>query len=177
MDAMVAFSIAAAGLIALAIGASYALRRLLVLEELPDLDRLNDSPQEKYAAMGRLFSAGDLEFLISQPGYSPQLEAGFRRKRAEVFGLYLRSMQKDFAAIHTAARMMAAQGVGGAELSGHLVRLPLVFKRTVLMARWHGFLYVQGWAVPEVSIAPAVDAMFRLRAQINLSAMASTPTA
>lgn len=177
MDGIAAYLIAGAGLVGLAVAVSYALRRLLVLEELPDLDRLNDSPQEKYAAMARLFSAADLEFLRSQPGYSRQLEASFRRKRAQVFGLYLRSMQKDFEAIHAAARMMAAHGVGGAELSGQLVRLPLIFKRTVLTARWHGFLYLHGWTVPAISIEPAVEAMFRLRAHVDLSAMASAPAA
>ncbi len=173
MDGIAAYLVAAVGLVTLAVGAAYALRRLWVLEDLPDLERLTDSPQEKYAPMGRLFSARDLEFLRSQPGYNAKLEADFRRRRAQVFVLYLRSMQRDFEAIHMAARMMAAHGVGGPELSGQLVKLPLLFKRTVLLARWQVFLYQRGWAVPSISLEPAVDAMFRLRAHIDLSAVAS----
>ncbi len=173
MDGIAAYLIAALGLVTVAAGVAYALKRLWVLEDLPDLARLQDSPPEKYAPMGRLFSRQDLEFLRSQPNYSVKREADFRRRRAEVFVLYLRSMQRDFEAIHVAARMMAAHGVGGPELSAQLVKLPLLFKRTVLLARWQVFLYQRGWAVPSISLEPAVDAMFRLRAHIDLSAVAA----
>jgi hypothetical protein len=157
----------------LAVCAALALHRIWNFDELPDLSRLNDSPEEKYVAMGRLFSTRDLEFLRSQPGYTPQLEAGFRRRRAQVFRQYLHSMQCDFAAIHAAARMMAAQGLASPGLSGRLVQLPLVFRRTVWSARWQVFLYEHGWSAPAFSLQPAVDAMFKLRAEIDLAAVAS----
>ena len=170
MEGITAYLLAAIALLAVAAGVAFALKRLWSLDELPDLSRLEDSPEEKYAAMGRLFSGRDIAFLRTQPGYSGQLEKSFRRRRAEVFRMYLRSMQGDFTAIHSAARAMAAQGMGGTELSGQLVHLPLVFKRTVFVARWHAFLYEHALAVPAVSLEPAVNAMFRLRRHLALTA-------
>ena len=82
-------------------------------------------------------------------------------------------MQQDFHAIHSAARLMAAQGLGGPELSGQLVTLRLQFHRTVLVARVQVFLYSKGWAAPSIAIRPAVEAMFQLRGHIDLSAVAS----
>jgi hypothetical protein len=173
MDGIAAYLFAALVLLGVAGCATLALRRMWSLEGLPDMSRLDDSPEQKYAAMSRLFSQRDLEFLRSQTGYTPQLEADFRRRRAEVFRLYLRSMQRDFDAIHAAARLMAARGLGGPELSGRLVELPVIFRRTVLKARWQVFLYERGWAMPTMSIAPAVEAMFKLRGHIDLAAVAS----
>lgn len=173
MDGIGAYFLATIILLGVAACATLALRRMWSLDSLPDLGRLNDAPEDKYAPMGRLFSQRDLEFLRKQPGYTPQLEAGFRRRRAEVFRLYLRSMQRDFEAIHTAARMMAAQGLGGPELSGRLVELPILFRRTMLKARWQVFLFERGWSSPTVSISPAVEAMFKLRGHIDLAAVAS----
>ena len=173
MDGIVAYIFAAAALLGVAATAAIALKRMWRLEEFPDLNRLNDSPEEKYAGMGRLFSARDLEFLRAQPGFTPQMETVFRRKRAEVFQAYLRSMQRDFEAIHAAARLMAAQGLGGPELSAELLKLPLQFKRTVVVARWQVFLYSHGWATPSISLSPAVEAMFQLRGRVDLAAVAS----
>ena len=54
-----------------------------------------------------------------------------------------------------------------------LLELPLVFRRTVWNARWQVFLFERGWSVPAISLQPAVDAMFKLRAHIDLAAVAS----
>ena len=173
MDGIAAYLFAMAVLLGVAACAAFALRRMWTLDGIPDLTRLADSPEEKYASMSRLFSARDLQFLRAQPGYTAQIEADFRRRRADVFHLYLRAMQRDFEAIHAAARMMAAHGLGGPELSGRLVELPLLFRRTVMMARWQVFLYRNGWAAPSISLSPAVEAMFQLRGHVDLGAMAS----
>jgi hypothetical protein len=173
MDGMTSYLLGSFILLAVAGGVAFALKRLWSLDGLPDLARLQDSPEVKYAMMGRLLSSRDIEFLRSENGYTEQIEAQFRKQRADVFKLYLESMQRDFDAIHAAARMMAAHGIGGAELSGQLVQLPLTFKRTVWAARWQMFVYRQGWATPSVTVQPAVEAMFRLRNHIDLSAAAA----
>jgi hypothetical protein len=173
MDGISAYIFATVILLGVAACATLALRRMWSLDGLPDLSRLSESPEVKYAAMGRLFSTRDLDFLRSQPGYTPHLESEFRRKRAEVFRLYLRSMQHDFEAIHVAARMMAAQGLGGPELSARLLELPFQFKKTVWMARWQVFLFEHGWSAPTITIRPAVEAMFQLRGHVDLAAVAS----
>ena len=108
MDGNPAYLLAAVTLLGVAATVAIALRRMWKLDEAPDLSLLDDSPEEKYAALGRLFSKRDLEFLRQQPGYTARLEADFRRKRAQVFRMYLHSMQRDFRAIHSAARLMAA---------------------------------------------------------------------
>jgi len=173
MDGIAAYLFATVVLLGVAACAALALKRMWSLDGLPDLSRLDNSPEEKYASMSRLFSLCDIEFLRSQPGYTLQLEADFRRRRADVFHLYLRSMQRDFEAIHAAARMMAAQGIGSPELSARLVELPLRFRRTVLVARCQVFLYKRGWSAPSISVGPAVEAMFQLRGHVDLSAVAS----
>ena len=173
MDGIGAYLFGPIVLLAIAACAALAFRRMWSLEDLPDLRRLDDAPEEKYAGMVRLFSPRDLDFLRSQPAFTPLIESDFRRRRAEVFHLYLRSMQRDFKTIHAAARMMTAQGVGGPDLSAQLLTLPFVFRRTLLVARWRVFLFKHGWASPSISISPAVEAMFLLRGQINLAAVAS----
>jgi hypothetical protein len=170
MDGMTSYLLGSLVLLAVAAGVAFALKRLWSLDGLPDLARLQDSPEQKYAMMGRLLSSRDIEFLRSEQGYTEQIEAQFRKQRAGVFKLYLESMQRDFDAIHAAARMMAAHGIGGAELSGQLVQLPLTFKRTLMAARWQVFLYGHGWATPSFTVQPAVEAMFKLRNHIDLSA-------
>lgn len=173
MDGNPAYLLAAVTLLGVAATVAIALRRMWKLDEAPDLSLLDDSPEEKYAALGRLFSKRDLEFLRQQPGYTSRLEADFRRKRAQVFRMYLHSMQRDFRAIHSAARLMAAQGTGGPELSGQLITLPLQFRRTLLLARWQVWFYARGWSAPSIAIRPAIDAMFQLRGYVDLSAVAS----
>ena len=44
----------------------------------------------------RLFDQRDILFLRSAPGYNPQMETGFRRRRCGVFRAYLRGLRAEF---------------------------------------------------------------------------------
>ena len=46
----------------------------------------------------RLFDQRDILFLRSAPGYDPQMETGFRRRRREIFRAYLRGLRAEFLA-------------------------------------------------------------------------------
>lgn len=172
MDGALAYVIAAVGLAGITAAASFALRRLWRLPEQPCPEQLPEFSARTYAPLERLFSPKDIEFLKRQPGYTRKLEAGFRRKRAEAFRLYLGAIQRDYRALHAAARSMAAQGVGNADLSSKLLEMRIEFQRTLIVARYQAFLFEHGWVVPAPSVQPLVDAMLAVRQSAIASAAA-----
>ena len=57
MDGIAAYLFATVVLLGVAACAALALKRMWSLDGLPDLSRLDNSPEEKYASMSRLFSS------------------------------------------------------------------------------------------------------------------------
>jgi hypothetical protein len=57
MDGIAAYLFATVVLLGVAACAALALKRMWSLDGLPDLSRLDNSPEENYASMSRLFSS------------------------------------------------------------------------------------------------------------------------
>ena len=51
---------------------------------------------ERYRPMARLLDGDDLEFLRSQPGFTPDVLNKLRSQRCQIFRGYLRCLQSDF---------------------------------------------------------------------------------
>src|SRR5205807_20468 len=63
---------------------------------------------ERYRPMLRLLESSDLEFLRTQPGYSPKMESNLRAQRCQIFGGYLRCLNMDFRRVCMALKLIMA---------------------------------------------------------------------
>ena len=101
-----------------------------------DIQRIENLSLESYKPMGRLLEEQDLEFLRAQPGYQPGLDRALRSQRCAIYRAYLRSLSKDFRALHRAARTIVASAPEDqSELSAQLFRQGIQF--------WVGMMTVQ----------------------------------
>ena len=57
----------------------------------------------------RLFDQRDILFLRSAPGYNPQMETGFRRRRCEIFRAYVRGLRAEFLAARIRLKTLRIQ--------------------------------------------------------------------
>ena len=64
---------------------------------------------ERYRPMLRLLDSSDIEFLRSQPGYSPKMESDLRAQRCHIFAGYLRCLNMDFRRVCVALKVLMAQ--------------------------------------------------------------------
>src|SRR6266404_2246135 len=61
---------------------------------------------ERYRPMMRLLDGADLDFLRSQPGFTPQAAAKLRIQRCQIFRGYLRALSTDFGRISGAIKIL-----------------------------------------------------------------------
>src|SRR5437763_8657862 len=61
---------------------------------------------ERYRPMLRLLDSTDLEFLRTQPGYSPKMESKLRAQRCQIFRGYLRCLSMDFGRVCMALKLL-----------------------------------------------------------------------
>ena len=96
---------------ALIIGLILALRNLALGEsELPvTAEWISELSTDRYRPMMRLLDPDDLEFLRSQPGYTPEMESRLRAQRCQVFRGYLRCLNLDFRRVGTALKIIMSQ--------------------------------------------------------------------
>src|SRR5690242_18787345 len=64
---------------------------------------------ERYRPMLRLLDSSDLEFLRSQPGYTPKMESNLRAQRCTIFRGYLRCLHMDFRRVCLALKLVMVQ--------------------------------------------------------------------
>src|SRR5690349_17728305 len=70
------------------------------------LDWIDELSTERYHPMLRLLGEEELRFIRRQPGFTPKLEAQFRRQRCEIFCGYLRSLSRDFNRVSIALKLL-----------------------------------------------------------------------
>ena len=144
-------SIVIAASILLCIGLAVAL--VLVVRRLAcprvalpaTLDWIDELSTDRYQPMLRMLDAGELRFLSRQPGFTPQLEAQFRRQRCEVFRGYLRSLSRDFTRVSIALKLLMVQASSDRpDLAATLVRTRLAFTFGLLAIHFRLILYSFG---------------------------------
>jgi hypothetical protein len=120
----------------------------------------------RYLPMARLLSAGDLAFLSSQPGFTPAHGRRFRAGRRAIFRKYLRSLARDFARLHRAARMLMLYAPQDRpDYAAALVRQQIRFEGTMVLVRWRLVLNWIGGATVDAS--RLVDALEAMNAQVR----------
>ena len=128
--------------------------------------------REAYQPMGRLFAAGDFEFLAQQAGVRPEIAERLRRVRWQVLRLYLRELQADFRHLHRICRVLAAKSQDPA--FGTLVtRQAVKFYRELWILQVCCFL---GWSVRvQIDVLSLVNALDRLREAMRASPALTAP--
>lgn len=121
--------------------------------ELPlDSQWIAELSVERYRPMLRLLDERDLEFLRSQPGFSPKMETKLRAQRAQIFRDYLRGLEADFRRVCTAIKVLMLQSqLDRPDLASVLVRHQASFALGVAVVNVRLILYRWGWGGVDVS--------------------------
>src|ERR1039457_1660901 len=83
---------------------------------------------ERYRPMMRLLDGGDLDFLRSQPGYTPRMATRLRTQRCLIFRGYLRCLNADFGRVCAAVKVLMLQSRNDRpDLAAALVRHQATF--------------------------------------------------
>jgi hypothetical protein len=100
---------------------------------------------ERYRPMMRLLDERDLEFLRSQPGFTPRMAAQLRLERCQIFRGYLRGLETDFRRVCTAVKLLMLQAQHDRpDLASVLVRHQAAFVVGVILVRVRLFCYRRG---------------------------------
>jgi hypothetical protein len=107
---------------------------------------------ERYKPMMRLLDGSDLDFLRSQPGFTPKAAAKLRAQRCQIFRGYLRSLSTDFGRINGAIKLLMLQSRRDRpDLALSLLRQQLLFAGGVLVVQVRLVLYRFGLCGVDVS--------------------------
>jgi hypothetical protein len=78
--------------------------------ELPlDSQWITELSVERYKPMLHLLDERDIQFLRSQPGFNPRMEAKLRAQRCQIFRSYLGGLETDFRRVCTAVKVLMLQ--------------------------------------------------------------------
>lgn len=103
------------------------------------------SPSSYYPMQG-LLAQEDFRFLSRQPGFDLSLYKKLRRDRLQIFRQYLRRLVVDFNRLHTAARILLANGQEDqSHLVSQLIWLKVRFSLAVIQAEYSYLLCCIGF--------------------------------
>ncbi len=130
----------------------------------------NFSPSS-YRPMERLLIEEDLEFLASQPGYTPALGRHLREERRRIFLAYLRNLTRDFERLHRAARVLLLSAPEDRpDYAAALVRQRVTFERALLVVRCR--LMVSRVSGSAIDVSGLMDALESMNSQVQILAAA-----
>jgi len=98
---------------------------------------------EHYRPMMHLLDAGDVEFLRSQPGFTPAMAAQLRIERCQVFRGYLRCLRHRFSTRNARAvkLLMLHSRYDRPDLAGVLVQQQVMFECGMALVGFRLFFY------------------------------------
>ena len=119
---------------------------------------------EHYRPMMRLLDGGDLEFLRSQPGFTPRMATKLRVQRCQIFRGYLRCLNGDFQRVCAAIKILMLQSrQDRPDLAGMLVQQQMMFACGMGMVYFRLFLYRWGLCGVDVTSLVKNFDLMRLR--------------
>jgi hypothetical protein len=129
---------------------------------------------ERYRPMLRLLDASDLEFLRSQPGYSPAIEANLRAQRCQIFRGYMRCLNMDFRRVCMALKLVMAQSQQDRpDLASVLIHHQIMFTCGMIAMKARLFLY--RWGVCTVDVSSLVQIFDVMRLELRTMMPSSMP--
>jgi hypothetical protein len=121
---------------------------------------------ERYRPMMRLLDGGDLEFLRSQPGFTPRMATKLRVQRCQIFRGYLRCLNGDFQRVCAALKVLMLQSRHDRpDLAGVLVQNQVMFACGMAMVYFRLFLY--RWGVCGVDVTSLVKIFDLMRLELR----------
>ena len=127
---------------------------------------LNQLSVDRYRPMLRLLNEEDFRILRAQPGCTPEMAEKVRQQRYRIFQGYLRSLESDFQKVSSALRTLISEAPEDRpDLAGVLLRTEILFVCGMWMVRARLWLY--GWGVGSVNVAPLVQMFNRLRVELG----------
>jgi hypothetical protein len=129
---------------------------------------------ERYKPMMRLLDGADIEFLRTQPGFTPEAAAKLRVQRCHIFRGYLKCLSADFGRICGAIRIFMLQsGHDRPELATALVRHQVLFAAGLLAVNFRLTLYRFG--VCGVDVTTLVKIFDLMRLELHSMAPSAAP--
>jgi hypothetical protein len=121
---------------------------------------------ERYRPMMRLLDGGDLEFLRSQPGFTPRMASKLRVQRCQIFRGYLRCLNGDFSRVCAAIKVLMLQSQHDRpDLAGVLVQHQVMFACGMAMVYSRLFLY--RWGMCGVDVTSLVKTFDLMRLELR----------
>jgi hypothetical protein len=155
---------------AVLVGLALALRNLACVESaLPVTSEwINELSIDRYRPMARLLDSGDIEFLRSQPGFTPQMESRLRTQRCQIFRGYLRCLNLDFQRVTTALKLVMVQSqLDRPDLAAALLHHQVQFALGLQLVRIRLWLFQ--WGIGTVHVGSLLRTFDVMR--IELGAM------
>jgi hypothetical protein len=135
---------------------------------------IDELSTERYRPMLRLLDAGDLDFLRSQPGYSPRMESKLRAQRCQIFRGYLRCLNEDFRRVCMALKLVMAQSEQDRpDLASVLVHHQIMFSTGMIAIQARLFLY--RWGICSVDVSNLVEIFDVMRVELRTLMPAAVP--
>jgi hypothetical protein len=129
---------------------------------------------ERYKPMLRLLDSSDLEFLRSQPGYTPRMEAKLRAQRCQIFRGYLRCLNTDFRRVCMALKLIMAQSEQDRpDLASVLVHHQIMFTSGMIAIQARLCLY--RWGICTVDVSNLVQIFDVMRLELRTLMPAAVP--
>ncbi len=131
-------------------------------------DWIDELSVDRYRPMLRLLDGEDLEFLRSQPGFTPKMAASLRVQRCQIFRGYLQCLNADFGRVCTAIKVLMLQSrADRPDLAAALVRYKATFIWIMAMVQFRVFLF--RWGICAVDVTSLVQIFDRI--SLDLRAM------
>lgn len=154
--------------LALALALPLLLRKIAVSGgSLPlTAEWIDELSVERYRPMIRLLDGEDLEFLRSQPGFTPKMATKLRIQRCQIFRGYLRCLNADFGRVCAAIKVLMLQSRNDRpDLAAALVRHQATFIWGMFMVQFRLVLYQ--WGLGAVDVTSLVKVFDRMRLELR----------
>lgn len=166
MELMIGISIAAC--LTLLIALRLLIRKVAVTGgRLPvTAEWIDELSLERYRPMMRLLDRQDLDFLSSQPGFTPAMATRLRIQRCQIFRGYLRCLSADFGRVCAAIKVLLLQSRHDRpDLAATLVRSQLSFVAGIAIVQVRLVLY--RWGICAVDVSSLVATFDSMRVELR----------
>lgn len=121
---------------------------------------------DRYRPMMRLLDPADIEFLRSQPGFTPAMATRLRVQRCEIFLGYLRCLSADFKRVCAAVKILMLQSRRDRpDLAFVLLKNQAIFAWGICVIHVRVFLYRRGFC--GVSVGQLIRSFETMRRELS----------
>jgi hypothetical protein len=145
----------------------YLVKRIAFAGDLPvTAEWIEDLSLDRYRPMLRMLDGDDIDFLRSQPGFTPAMASKLRAQRTQIFRGYLKSLETDFARVCAAIKLIMLQcQQDRPELATALIRSQISFAWGMLAVRIRLALYA--WGICGVDVTAMVKLFDAMRLELR----------